>query len=355
LSGSRVTANDVAQLAGVSQSAVSRAFTPGASVGAVTRARVLKAAEQLGYSPNALARGLITGRSRIIGLVVSQLENLFYPAVVDQLCRELQERGYRVLMFMGDREDADELVAHMLQYRVDGIIFGAATLSSALAQRCTSAGIPVVLFNRVMARSRLGSRVCSVRGDNTRGARSLAEHLLQGGHCRIAFIAGREDSSTNLERERGFIDGLSHHGQRLFARAVGNYDPSQAACAARALFSGRSPLPDAVFAASDQMALAVMDTLRFELGLRVPEDVSVVGFDDVPQASWLSYQLTSWQQPVAPMVRATVDLIESQLHEGLLRPRNLIVKGRLCVRSSSMPKARISVVSNRLRTGAAYE
>ena len=331
----RVTSIDVAQRAGVSQSAVRRVFTPGASVGARMRDKVMNAARELGYEPNALARSLITGRSQIIGLVISQLDNLFYPGVLDQLSRTLQAEGFHLLMFVTDDADADSLVATMLQYRVDGIVLGAVSLSSALAQRCTDAGIPVVLFNRILARRRGQAAVGSVRGDNARGGRLLAEHLIAQGHRRIAFIAGREDSSTNLERERGFMKALERHPQRLFARALGNYDRDQAAQATRALFRSRRNRPDAVFAASDHMALAVMDTLRVELGLRVPDDVSVVGFDDVPQADWHAYKLTTFAQPVGRMVQATVALLLGQLRSAALAPRNLIIAGELVVRAST--------------------
>lgn len=335
---SRVTSIDVARRAGVSQSAVSRAFTAGASVGPAMRERVLRAASELGYEPNALARSLITGRSRIIGLVVSHLDNLFYPAVLDRLCRRLQQDGYHLLMFVGEGSDSSALVGQMLQYRVDGIVLGSITLSSALAQRCADARIPVVLFNRVMGREATAASVCSVRGDNARGGAALARHLLESGHRQIAFIAGREDASTNRDRERGFTRVVHAAGLKLFARAAGHYDPNAAASATRALFADPRRRPDAVFAASDQMALAVIDTLRHELQLRVPEDVSVVGYDDVPQAAWPAYQLTTFQQPVDGMVEATMSLLVQQLEGGTVEASNLIVPGRLQLRHSTLPR-----------------
>ena len=145
-----VTSIDVARLAEVSQSAVSRSFTPGASVSDRTRARVMDAARKLGYRPNAHARSLITKRSRIIGLVLSQMENLLYPVALDHLAKRLQRDGYHVLLFVNDTPNSDELVSQILQYHVDGIVLASTTLSSSLAQRCADAAIPVVLFNRVM-------------------------------------------------------------------------------------------------------------------------------------------------------------------------------------------------------------
>ena len=331
----QATSLDVARLAGVSQSAVSRCFTAGASVSDAMRNKVQEAARKLGYQPNAHARSLITGRSRIIGLVLSALENLYYPAVLERLAKRLQQDGYHLLIFIGDNANSDDLVEEILQYNVDGIVLGATTLSSALAQRCADASIPVVLFNRIMASGSAGA-VSSVRSDNVGGGRDIARFLVAGGHQRIAYIAGREDSSTNLERERGFRDGLAELGQRIYARAIGNYDVDQARQAALDLFANAADRPDAVFVAGDLMAIVVLDTLRHELGLAVPQDVSVVGFDNVPQAAWASYELTTFEQPVQPMVEATVALLQSYLREAQTPPsRNLVVPGQLIIRQSA--------------------
>ena len=331
----QATSLDVARLAGVSQSAVSRCFTAGASVSEAMRDKVQEAARKLGYQPNAHARSLITGRSRIIGLVLSALENLYYPAVLERLAKRLQQDGYHLLIFIGDNANSDDLVEEILQYNVDGIVMGATTLSSALAQRCADASIPVVLFNRVMASGSAGA-VSSVRSDNVGGGREMARFLVAGGHKRIAYIAGREDSSTNLEREQGFREGLAELGQRIYARAIGNYDVEQARQAARDLFASAADRPDAVFVAGDLMAIVVLDTLRHELGLAVPQDVSVVGFDNVPQAAWASYELTTFEQPVQPMVEATVALLQSYLREAQTPPsRNLVVPGQLIIRQSA--------------------
>jgi DNA-binding LacI/PurR family transcriptional regulator len=339
---STVTSIDVARLAEVSQSAVSRSFTPGASVSDLTRLKVMDAARKLGYRPNAHARSLITKRSRIIGLVLSYLENLFYPVALEHLAKRLRRDGYHVLLFVTDTQNADELVNEILQYHVDGIVLAATTLSSGLAQRCADAAIPVVLFNRVMAAGGAGgvSTVSSVRSDNVAGGRAVARHLAQTGHQRVAYIAGHEESSTNLERERGFRDGLAERGLRIWARGVGNYDFEQARAAARQLFKPMSlttntERPDAVFVASDHMAFGVMDVLRFELGLRIPQDVSVVGFDNVPQADWGSYRLTTVEQPVQPMIEATVGLLQKYLRDELApQSENVVVQGRLVLRDS---------------------
>lgn len=329
-----VTSADVARLARVSQSAVSRTFSPGGSVSPKTRERVLAAAQQLGYRPNAIARAMISGRSRLVALLVAYLDNHFYPLVLEKLAHELQARGYQVLLFMTGPGDQDTVVQTMLQYQVEGIIMASATLSSRLASECVNTGTPVLLLNRYVPTSPASSVVC----DNIEGGRLLAHFLADGGHRRIAFIAGQEDSSTSRDREAGFYKGLAERGQTLYRRAVGGYSFSGAAEAARLLFKGKDR-PDAVFVANDHMAFAVMDVLRSELRLRVPEDVSVVGYDDVPEAGWDGYSLTTVAQSATDMVLAAVDILMEQIAQQEVQRRSTILPAQLVVRTSArLPK-----------------
>lgn len=325
-----VTSIDVARLADVSQSAVSRTFTPGASVSEQTRAKVLEAAGKLGYRPNAIARTLSTRLSRMIAVVVSSLENQFYPVVLQALSQHLQQHGYHVLLFITDSEDADELLVELMRYQVDGIVMGSTMLSSGLAQQIAAARVPVVMFNRV---SRAG-RISTVSSDNVGGGRAVAQFLAEGGHRRIAYLAGAEDSSTNHDRERGFREGLAERGLPVAARAVGHYEFERAAQATLELFA-HGPTPDALFVASDHMAFAAIDTLRGALGLRVPEDVSVVGFDNVPQAAWGAYQLTTVEQDVPTMVQATVGMLLRQLEADEVASDHAVVPARLVLRHSA--------------------
>lgn len=329
------TSLDVARRAGVSQSAVSRAFTPGASVSESMRARVLKAAAELGYRPNALARSLITGRSRIIGLVVSYLDNGYYPVALEKLSKALQERGYRILIFMAPQsaDNVDDVLSEILDYQVDGLVLASVAMSSDLVARCAAAGVPVLLFNRRQD----DRRFSAVTTDNRGGGRKLAEFLIAGRHQRIAYIAGWEGASTQRDREAGFREGLAEAGAELFDRAVGDYRFEGAQAATRRMFTGRprSARPDAVFVANDHMAIAAMDVLRYELDLRVPEEVSVVSFDDVPQAAWPSYGLTTVRQSAARMVEATVEALMARIEAGDEVPRQVEIEGSLIVRTSA--------------------
>ncbi|MFN3937951.1 MAG: LacI family DNA-binding transcriptional regulator [Gemmobacter sp.] len=327
----KVTAADVARLAGVSQSAVSRVFTPGASASKRTAAKVRAAAEMLGYRPDPLARAMITGRTRIIGLVVGYLENQFYPVALEHLSRTLQDRGYHILIFLAgnDSDRVADVVQDLIAYRVDGIITASVGISNDLTARLTALKIPVVLFNRGQDDPRLSE----VTSDNLAGAGKVAEFLIAGGHRRIAHIMGWQGSSTGRDRAQGFRAAMAAAGMEPVAMVDGGYSREQASALTRAIMDAPDP-PDAIFVGNDHMAFAVMDTLRHELGLRVPDDVSVVGYDDVPMAAWPAYDLTTLRQPVNRMVEATVEMILARI-DGEDEPRKLRIPGPLIPRGSA--------------------
>ncbi len=330
----KVTSAEVAKLAGVSQSAVSRVFTPGASASKATVEKVRKAAAELGYRPNVLARAMVSGKSRIIGLVVAYLENHFYPEALEKLSNALQERGYHVLIFMAANtsDKIDDVVEEILDYQVDGIIAASVALSSQLSERCRAAGIPMVLFNR----SQPGADLSYVTSNNVAGGRKVADYLLACGHQRIGHISGWEGASTQADREAGFVARLHEAGQALFARATGDFHADKAAQAARDMFDKPADQrPDAVFVANDHMGFAVMDVLRFELGLTVPDDVAVIAYDDVPIASWPAYDMTTVRQPANRMVAETVDILLAEIDGQSDGPRRVEIDGPLIIRGST--------------------
>ena len=334
MSNSRITAQQVAAIAGVSQSAVSRVFTPGASASPRTVAKVQKAALELGYRPNSLARAMVSGKSRMIGLVVAYLHNQFYPDAMEKLSSQLQEKGYHLLVFLSAKTQGniEPVVSEILDYQVDGIIAASVAMSSDLSERCRQVGVPMVLLNR----SQDDPAMSSVTSDNVAGGRQVAEFLLAGGHERIAYIAGWEGASTQHDREAGFVKALNEAGQPLYARAVGNFKLEDAAAATRQLFEvPAGERPDAVFVANDHMAIKVMDILRFDLGLAVPDDVSVVGYDDVPAAGWPAYDLTTVRQPADQMVSETVRLLLSQIEDEQHSPSQIEISGPLVLRGSA--------------------
>lgn len=332
MASDRVTSLQVAKLAGVSQSAVSRVYTPGASVSKATRDKVARAAAEIGYRPNVLARAMITGKSRIIGLVVAYLENQFYPEVVERLSIALQAKGYHVLVFMSSPTvgDIQHVMKEILDYQVDGIVLASVSMSSELTAICNDHGIPVVLFNR----DQDDPLMSSVTTDNYRGSREIAAHFAALGHTKIGYIAGFEGASTQRDREKGFRDGLEEAGLSLSAREVGGFEYKVARAAALEMFAG-SDRPTAAFVANDHMAFAVMDALRSKLGLRIPEDVSIAGFDDVPIAAWPAFDLTSYRQPINRMVAQTVDTILARIDDPSAPPQKVKLQGELILRGST--------------------
>ncbi|MBO9465642.1 LacI family DNA-binding transcriptional regulator [Tropicibacter sp. R15_0] len=327
----KITSAEVAERAGVSQSAVSRVFTPGASASKKTVEKVRKAADELGYRPNVLARAMVSGRSRIIGLVVAYLENQFYPIVLEKLSNALQELGYHILIFTAPNsaDGIDAVIQDLMDYQVDGIVAASVSLSSDLAERATQAGIPVVLFNR----GQDNSPFVEVTSDNIAGGRQVAQFLLDAGHERIAHISGWQGSSTGRERQQGFNAALDEAGTTSIATLDGMYSRDVAMACTDRLLSDHSP--DAIFVGNDHMAFAVIDTLRAR-GIEVGKEISVIGYDDVPMASWGAYDLTTIRQPVNRMVDATVSALMQHIdNPNTAAPRREAIEGPLIVRRSA--------------------
>ena len=212
MSTRKVTSQDVARRAGVSQSAVSRVFTPGASFSEKTAAKVREAADELGYRPNVLARSLITGRSRIIGLVVAYLENYFYPDALERLSNALQAEGYHVLVFFARQTagDIEDILQEILDYQVDGIVVASVALSSQLATRCREAGIPAVLFNR----SQDGPQLPTVTSDNYSGGREIARFLAPEATAGSATSPGGKAPPRSATGKPGTGRGCARRGSR---------------------------------------------------------------------------------------------------------------------------------------------
>ena len=335
MSRRRVSSIDVARHAGVSQSAVSRALAPEPKgVSAALRARVVASAAALGYRPNAMARAVLTRRSRIVALLFSYLDNPFYALALERLCVALQAQGQHALVVMmpDTAEGEDETVARLLDYRVDGIVTASVELPSRLCDECHAFGIPVVMLNRAQDDDRLSA----VTTDNMRGGRMAAAHLVEIGRRRIALLAGWERASTNRDREFGFMAELEARGVRLHARAVGHFDLARTEEAARALFDRpAADRPDAVFVANDYMALRAMSVLRSGLGLRMPQDVAVMGFDDVPLAAAPEYKLTTLRQPLDQMIEHAVRIVMTALERPGAPPERIALAPTLMRRAST--------------------
>jgi DNA-binding LacI/PurR family transcriptional regulator len=264
----------------------------------------LEAADELGYTPNAIARGLVAQSTKLIALLFRYF-NPFYAPILREFAALLQDQGYwPLLLEMSDDNDLEETLPMAFRYRVDGIIITSANLTSTLAGTCRRLGMPVVLFNRYT----LMGGVNAVRCDNVAGGRMAADAILDGGAEAIAYLAGDEHSSTNRDREQGFVERLEEHGCSLTCRDRGDYTYESGYAAARRLLAGDSR-PDGIFCACDMMALGVLDCARFELGIQVPEELRVVGFDGIQMAGWPSYSLTTLRQPLEEMIDSTIRVL----------------------------------------------
>ena len=321
----RVTSYDVARHAGVSQSAVSRCFKPGASVSEAMRARVMKAAEDLGFQPNAIARSLITRRSNMVAVVISQQTNLYYPEVLVQLSQRFSERGVRVLLFTLEHEsDIDVMLDQIFQYQVDGVV-EAARLSAEQIDSIERRGIPLVFYNRSLK----GRRVNAVCCDQTEGERWLVNSLVAAGHGSFGLISGPEDSAVSAERTQGALERLRELDIEAVTALPGDYSYESGLDGLLELKSRLGKLPDAVVCANDVMAIGCMDAARYRLGVKVPDDLSIVGFDGVGPAQWASYDLTTVRQPVGRMTEAAVSMILERVERPELPPEKRTFSGLL--------------------------
>lgn len=306
---SRSTSFDVAALAGVSQSAVSRAFNPGSSITEETRQKVIEAARKLNYVPNSIASSLTTKRTNIVALILGNMANPFYVHVLHAFSRRLQEMGRQVLTFTVDPgADTDDAIMRVLQYQIDGVILTAAQLSTRMISICHDRGIPIVLFNRYIP----GSDASGVRCDNEAGGRLIAEAFVAAGAKSFAMLTGDPKGTTSQDRVRGFVERLLEEGIKRSDIEVleGNSSYEGAVKAVLELFRSSSrPRPHALFGINDIMAMGAIDTLRHRLGLRVPEDIMVGGFDDIPEARRTPYQLTTVRQPIDQMVEETLSIL----------------------------------------------
>ena len=327
------TAQDVADRLGVSRSTVSRAFTPGAFVAEKTREAILRAADEIGYRPNALAQALISQRSSIVAVVLGDLLNPFHSMLADSLTSALAEGDMTALTVKLERgQDPGSILAMLQQYRVAAVVVTSIHVSPAMIEACDRLDVPLVLLNRLTR----GPEALSISSDLEQGGRLAAEHLVERGARRVAIVRGLEGADTAAARRSGFLTGLSMHGLDPFAEADGHYAYEGGSAAADALLSGRDR-PDGVLCANDLSALGFMDRARSRHGVDVPGDMRVVGFDNIPSAAWGAYDLTSVHLPVNRMIDRARDTLASIVAGERPEKTTTLIPCRLEVRGSSGP------------------
>lgn len=328
-----ITLKDVAERAGVSRSAVSRTFTEGASVSPKTRARVEKAADELGYSPNALASSLTTGRTKLIGLVSNNFHNPLFLEVFDLFTRGLQERGLRPLLVnLSDETDPANSVRMLRQYSVDGVIVASSTLPPSFAEAFRDAGVPVVhSFGRYTS----SPHVHVVGIDNIACGRMAADALIARGHRRVAFLGGPERATSTEDRKRGFLDALKTHSEIevsvSYARAY-SFDAGRAEMI-RLL---AAPPAEAYFCGDDVLSIGALSAIA-DAGLRVPEDIGVIGLNDMAMARWENINLTTIRQPIAEIIGASIDLVVGTIERPDRHPETRLFPCRVVERGTLRP------------------
>lgn len=326
----RATSYDVAKLAGVSQSAVSRVFSPNGSASKKTREKVHKAAQELGFAPNPIAKSLSLGRSQLAGLVVTQYAQQNYPVALKSAVDFMAETGDSLLIRIVDPSDAgDKAVANLLEKRVDFLLC-AASLSVDSAAACHEAGVPLVMVNRTLD----FPSVDSVSSPNAGTMRPIVRRLSDTGARRLIFLGGGVNNSVSHERWRGC---------RQACRDLQLPDPMFLECDARYgvafskirdVFDGRADV-DAIVSANDAMALGAMDALRFELDLKIPDDIQVVGHDDIEAARYRAYNLTTVRQDMNAMLLAAIDLAVSRLADLNRKGKEVTVPSQVIERNTT--------------------
>ncbi|MEM9011168.1 MAG: LacI family DNA-binding transcriptional regulator [Pseudomonadota bacterium] len=326
-----VTLKDVAKLAGVSRSAVSRTFTEGASVSAKTRRKVEEAAEVLGYHPNALASSLTTGRTKLIGLISNNFHNPIFLEIFDLFTRALQNRGLRPLLInLTDETDPANSVRLLRQYSVDGVIVASSTLSPEFAKAFRDARMPVVhSFGRFAERP----DVHVVGIDNVECGRMAARTLVARGYRRIGFLGGPADATSTQDRLLGFREALAEApGLALshsFARAY-SFDAGRAEML-RLLAADPA---EAYFCGDDVLSIGALSAVQ-SAGLDVPGDIGLMGLNDMEMAGWANIDLTTIHQPIRQIIDGSIACVVAMLDdpdrvpEAQLFPCHLIERGTL--------------------------
>jgi DNA-binding LacI/PurR family transcriptional regulator len=302
------SSTDVARLAGVSQSAVSRTYKPGASVSAETRRKVLAAAEQLGYRPSLIPQIMLNHRSYLVAIVIGGMYNPFYSRVLEEFTVKLQAIGHQVLLVhVESGHSLDAVIPRLASYRVDAIVSALAILSPRSADDLARFRIPVISFNTPVKNEWVSSVSC----DNEGAARQIADLFVARGARRFGYITGPAGSPANEERLDGFRNRLAERGATDLRIAPADFQYQAGLQAALSFFERGKKPPEAIFCANDLMAMGAIDAIRKVVGLRVPEDVMIAGFDDIPAAAWLAYDLTTFVQDAPLMVEEALNIVSS--------------------------------------------
>ncbi|MCP4318284.1 MAG: LacI family transcriptional regulator [Hyphomicrobiales bacterium] len=316
--GSGVTSFDVARLAGVSRSAVSRAFTPRASISKDARLKVFDAASQLGYRVNPVARALNQRRTDLVGMIVARMDNPFRASQIDALSRTLVRHGFRPMLFCIDEGlGTEQLLSLLLDYSVSGVVITSDAPPIEICNECARQQIPLVLVDRD---DRLPF-VDRISGDNVKGGRIAAETLIEAGRHKLVVLSPETAVYSITTRIDAFVACADEQDVPVDVLNVGthNYEAGRDAAAS---IAERRHDEIGVFCPSDIIALGLLDALRVKHGIKIPGEMSLIGYDDIPQSGWEFADMTSISQPVASFADGIVGLLTERIANPQTPPRN---------------------------------
>lgn len=330
-----VTSAQVAERAGVSRSAVSRTFTPGAYVSPEVREKVLLAAEEMGYRINRLAKSLLTSQSSLVAIVASNLSEPFIAAQIDALSAMLADRELQTLLLnIGARRDMTAMMNLVLEYRVKAVIILSGAPPEKLVEQCLQSQQRTILINREQA----SGVVDVILTDDRAGGRLAARHMIEGGCRRLAVVRGASDTPSQRRRAEGFMEAAAQEGLQVrhWLGGEGGYESGRTA----ALELLASSALDGVFCTTDRIGLGFLNACRFDLGLDVPKGISIVGFDDIEEAGWPSHGLTTVRQPIVATVDAVATILSSDAFG--ISGQTHIVPVELVARQTTRPRVVVS-------------
>ena len=330
-----MTSHDVAERAGVSQAAVSRVYRPGASASDAMRQKVFAAAKELGYRPNAIARGLSTQRSNMVALIMLRQTNLDYPDTLVELTSSLSSQGIRALLFsIESMNELDSVVDQVLQYQVDGVIMGG-PLSASQRKAFEAHAIPIIFYGSTPPDRPFNAVDC----DNDEGTEWLVSQLVHAGHRRFGLMAGPRSGRVAIERSGFFLQKLRDRGIDNVVSVSCDYEYKTARQGFADLMNKIGSIPDAVIAVTDSLAIASIDEARENFGLYIPEDISITGFDGVRTSGLQPYNLTTIRLPRRRMAEAAVTMLLEHIENPELPPELRVFSG-VPVTGNSMRPAR---------------
>ncbi len=331
-----VTIKDVARASGVSYATVSRVLTGFEFVKETTRQRVMEAAEHLGYVANLHARSLVGGRSQIIGLLVPNLDNGYVGTITQGIDKELARANYDLMLYTSHRHPGKEsfYVNAIANGLTDGLLLVAPLVPTAYLEALRKQDFPYVLIDQVDNTENSSF----VESTNWQGAYDATRYLVALGHTRIAFIKGWSAVQSAADRLQGYKAALADSGISVQEELIveGDYQQRTGHESAKRLLQNLRPPPTAIFASNDMAAFGAMDAAR-ECGLRIPHDISIMGFDDIPQASFVYPKLTTVRQPLEQMGQIAVKMLLERIEDGSRPPQHVALATQLIIRDSCSP------------------